>query len=68
VSIISQLERRISLSPSWRWSARCHLPLTLQNQPKPVEEMTDDELESHIAAIDRYLGRHGLHTEQNLNR
>ena len=25
------------------------LPLTVQNQPKPVEEMTDDELESYIA-------------------
>jgi hypothetical protein len=36
------------------------LPLTIQNQPKPVEEMTDDELESHIAAIAQYLNRHGV--------
>jgi hypothetical protein len=26
------------------------VPLTVQNQPKRAEEMTDDELESHIAA------------------
>ena len=38
------------------------LPLTVQNQHKPVEEMTDDELESYIAAIDRYLSRHGVDT------
>jgi hypothetical protein len=36
------------------------LPLTIQNQPKPVGEMTDDELESHIAAIAQYLNRHGV--------
>ena len=36
------------------------LPLTVPNQPKPVEEMTDDELESHIAAIAQYLSRRGV--------
>ena len=36
------------------------LPLTVQKQPKPPQEMTDDELENHIAAIAQYLSRHGV--------
>src|SRR6516162_5383859 len=44
------------------------LPLTIQNQPEPVEEMTDDEVESHIAAIAQYLSRHGVDHQQALSR
>ena len=37
-----------------------HPAMTIWNQPKPVEEKTDDELAAYIAAIDRYLSRHGV--------
>jgi hypothetical protein len=37
-----------------------HPAMTIWNQPKPVEEKTDDELAAYIAAIDRYLSRQGV--------
>ena len=40
------------------------LPLTVQNQPKPPEEMTDDELAAYIRAIKGYLTRAGVDPER----